>query len=184
MEFLYGFGRERLWNISYLVWHKYKIQCFLWDPESWKFKLSCEHTQLKYTPSKFKIHMGYKRISFITGYNGESKPTTSNYNTGQNLLTNFIHTLGTRKCWNIKPERREVSEIWTTISLDKCLQTILSHAAGKNEWTGPEELAEWRIQRSKFKEAESYRSVRRTLKKNNAKKKPLEIYIRIFLRNC
>lgn len=133
MEFPYGFGRERLWFISYLAWHKYKIRCFKWDPESWKFKLPCEHTQPKYTSSKFKIHIGDKGIPFIPGYNGVSKPTTNNYKTGQHILTDFIHNLGTRKCWNIMPERREISEMSTTISLDKCLGTIFEPCC-REEW--------------------------------------------------
>lgn len=43
--------------------------------------------------SKFKIPMGGKRIPFIPGHNGVSKPTTKNYKTGQNILTDFIHIL-------------------------------------------------------------------------------------------
>ena len=68
--------------------------------------------------------MGSKGIPFILGHNEVSKTSTNSYKTGQNILTDLIHTLGTRKCCNIMPERWEINEVSSTISLDKFLGAI------------------------------------------------------------
>lgn len=86
--------------------------------------------------------------------------------------------LGTRKCYNVMPEKRELNEVSTTISPDKCLGE-----SWMQERANEQGLVSLINERSKGKETEAPRSVGGTLEKvEQCRKRTVGICIK--KKNC